>query len=85
MSQSSIRPSTGNSTKKLTAVNFDNAISLVAGQISDSMPGMVSLEAYFNGYDAYESRIFSSWELQMMYPKLDSSVFRMIHEQNQKK
>lgn len=49
------------------------------------MPNAPSVLNFFNKFDAYKGRVYSDWELFVMFPGLDQSVFQLIHDTNSTK
>ena len=81
------RPSTGNTQRPPSppkrVSSFDEAVKILLASIKNREPkNFNSLIPFFATFDAYEGRDFSEWELQLIFPGVDSSVFEIIHEKN---
>lgn len=81
------RPSTGNTQRPPSplkrATTFDEAIKILLESIKSQEPkNFNTLMPFFAAFDAYEGRDFSGWELQIIFPGVDPSVFAMVHERN---
>jgi len=65
--------------------SFDDAIRQCYNSIQGQIPKLPSLMNFFSKFDAYQGRVFSDWELGIMFPNVDRSAFSLIHDRNQQK